>query len=77
MYTGPVLNIASSSGNLDAVANPASNLSTVAILPASEDAPLTAFGLELMHALHAIGEIDQYIVPVAFRLPVGLPICCF
>uniref|UniRef100_A0A8C4Q005 lysophospholipase n=1 Tax=Eptatretus burgeri TaxID=7764 RepID=A0A8C4Q005_EPTBU len=52
---GPVLNIASSSGNLDAVANPASNLSTVAILPASEDAPLTAFGLELMHALHAIG----------------------
>uniref|UniRef100_A0A8C4Q0J5 lysophospholipase n=1 Tax=Eptatretus burgeri TaxID=7764 RepID=A0A8C4Q0J5_EPTBU len=50
-----LLNIASSSGNLDAVANPASNLSTVAILPASEDAPLTAFGLELMHALHAIG----------------------
>uniref|UniRef100_UPI00358EFC0F patatin-like phospholipase domain-containing protein 7 isoform X3 n=1 Tax=Myxine glutinosa TaxID=7769 RepID=UPI00358EFC0F len=52
---GPVLNITSSSGNLDAVANPASNLSTVAILPASEDAPLTAFGLELMHALNAIG----------------------
>lgn len=36
--------------------NPASNLSTVAVLPASEDVPLTAFALELRHALSAIGE---------------------
>ncbi|XP_054440072.1 patatin-like phospholipase domain-containing protein 7 isoform X2 [Pteronotus mesoamericanus] len=35
--------------------NPASNLSTVAVLPASEDVPLTAFALELKHALSAIG----------------------
>ncbi|XP_053523792.1 patatin-like phospholipase domain-containing protein 7 isoform X1 [Artibeus jamaicensis] len=37
--------------------NPASNLSTVAILPASEDVPLTAFALELRHALSAIGPV--------------------
>nr|XP_031532962.1 patatin-like phospholipase domain-containing protein 7 isoform X9 [Vicugna pacos] len=37
--------------------NPASNLSTVAILPVSEDVPLTAFALELRHALSAIGPI--------------------
>ncbi|XP_061115365.1 patatin-like phospholipase domain-containing protein 7 [Conger conger] len=35
--------------------NPASNLSTVAILPVSEEVPLTAFTLELQHALIAIG----------------------
>ncbi|XP_035247689.1 patatin-like phospholipase domain-containing protein 7a isoform X1 [Anguilla anguilla] len=35
--------------------NPASNLSTVTILPVSEDVPLTAFTLELQHALSAIG----------------------
>ncbi|XP_068617025.1 patatin-like phospholipase domain-containing protein 7 [Brachionichthys hirsutus] len=35
--------------------NPASNLSTVTILPASEDVPLTAFALELHHALSGIG----------------------
>ncbi|KAG5830135.1 hypothetical protein ANANG_G00316610 [Anguilla anguilla] len=34
--------------------NPASNLSTVTILPVSEDVPLTAFTLELQHALSAI-----------------------
>ncbi|XP_077005003.1 patatin-like phospholipase domain-containing protein 7 isoform X5 [Tamandua tetradactyla] len=33
----------------------ASNLSTVAIMPVSEDVPLTAFALELKHALSAIG----------------------
>uniref|UniRef100_A0A452RID0 Uncharacterized protein n=1 Tax=Ursus americanus TaxID=9643 RepID=A0A452RID0_URSAM len=37
--------------------NPASNLSTVAIMPVSEDVPLTAFALELKHALSAIGPI--------------------
>ncbi|XP_036382330.1 patatin-like phospholipase domain-containing protein 7 [Megalops cyprinoides] len=35
--------------------NPASNLSTVAILPVSEEVPLTSFTLELQHALSAIG----------------------
>ncbi|KAM4662641.1 LOW QUALITY PROTEIN: patatin-like phospholipase domain-containing protein 7 [Discoglossus pictus] len=35
--------------------NPASNLSTVAILPVSEEVPLTAFTLELKHALSAVG----------------------
>uniref|UniRef100_A0A8C8SZ82 Patatin like phospholipase domain containing 7 n=1 Tax=Pelusios castaneus TaxID=367368 RepID=A0A8C8SZ82_9SAUR len=35
--------------------NPASNLSTVAIMPVSEEVPLTAFTLELKHALSAIG----------------------
>nr|XP_055055040.1 patatin-like phospholipase domain-containing protein 7 [Misgurnus anguillicaudatus] len=39
---------------LDAV-NPAANLSTVAILPVSEEVPLMAFTLELQHALSAIG----------------------
>ncbi|XP_065710011.2 patatin-like phospholipase domain-containing protein 7 isoform X2 [Patagioenas fasciata] len=35
--------------------NPASNLSTVAIMPVSEEVPLTAFTLELKHALSAVG----------------------
>ncbi|XP_075935857.1 patatin-like phospholipase domain-containing protein 7a [Anarhichas minor] len=35
--------------------NQASNLSTVTVLPVSEDVPLTAFTLELQHALIAIG----------------------
>ncbi|XP_027471653.2 patatin-like phospholipase domain-containing protein 7 isoform X3 [Zalophus californianus] len=37
--------------------NPAGNLSTVAAMPVSEDVPLTAFALELKHALSAIGPI--------------------
>uniref|UniRef100_A0A8C4M7U3 lysophospholipase n=1 Tax=Equus asinus asinus TaxID=83772 RepID=A0A8C4M7U3_EQUAS len=36
--------------------NPPSNLSTVAVMPVSEDVPLTAFALELKHALSAIGK---------------------
>ncbi|XP_026313316.1 patatin-like phospholipase domain-containing protein 7 isoform X2 [Piliocolobus tephrosceles] len=35
--------------------NPAVNLSTVAMMPVSEEVPLTAFALELEHALSAIG----------------------
>uniref|UniRef100_A0A8C2U4I5 lysophospholipase n=1 Tax=Coturnix japonica TaxID=93934 RepID=A0A8C2U4I5_COTJA len=35
--------------------NPASNLSTIAIMPVSEEVPLTAFTLELKHALTAVG----------------------
>ncbi|KAM9082143.1 LOW QUALITY PROTEIN: patatin-like phospholipase domain-containing protein 7 [Megaptera novaeangliae] len=34
--------------------NPAGNLSTVAVMPVPEDVPLTAFTLELKHALSAI-----------------------
>lgn len=37
--------------------NPAANLSTVTILPVSEEVPLTAFTLELQHALSAIGQL--------------------
>ncbi|XP_072288778.1 patatin-like phospholipase domain-containing protein 7 [Eucyclogobius newberryi] len=37
--------------------NPASNLSTVTILPGSDEVPLTAFSLELYHALGGIGPI--------------------
>ncbi len=36
--------------------NQASNLSTVTVLPVSEEVPLTAFTLELQHALIAIGK---------------------
>lgn len=36
--------------------NPVSNLSTVAVLPVSEEVPLTAFTLELQHSLLAIGK---------------------
>uniref|UniRef100_A0A673BBG5 lysophospholipase n=1 Tax=Sphaeramia orbicularis TaxID=375764 RepID=A0A673BBG5_9TELE len=39
--------------------NQASNLSTVAVLPVSEEVPLTAFTLELQHALIAIGKNTQ------------------
>ncbi|XP_037535877.1 patatin-like phospholipase domain-containing protein 7 [Nematolebias whitei] len=35
--------------------NPASNLSTVTILPVSDEVPLTSFTLELQHALSGIG----------------------
>ncbi|CAM9586959.1 unnamed protein product [Lampetra fluviatilis] len=52
---GGGLGIATVPNNLDMVANPASNLSTVAILPASDDAPITTFTLELMHALCGVG----------------------
>lgn len=40
--------------------NPASNLSTVTVLPVSEEVPLTAFTLELQHALISIGA-DQWL----------------
>uniref|UniRef100_A0A5F8GCF7 lysophospholipase n=1 Tax=Monodelphis domestica TaxID=13616 RepID=A0A5F8GCF7_MONDO len=36
--------------------NPASNLSTVTIMPVSDDVPLLTFTLELEHALHDIGK---------------------
>uniref|UniRef100_A0A668AM57 lysophospholipase n=1 Tax=Myripristis murdjan TaxID=586833 RepID=A0A668AM57_9TELE len=45
--------------------NQASNLSTVTVLPVSEEVPLTAFTLELQHALIAIvipefGDVHEY-----------------
>ncbi|NWS78565.1 PLPL6 esterase, partial [Crotophaga sulcirostris] len=45
------LGVASSSEHT----NPTSNLSTVAVLPVSDDVPTAAFTLELKHALNAIG----------------------
>ncbi|GCB63439.1 hypothetical protein scyTo_0007387 [Scyliorhinus torazame] len=53
---GRGLGIHTVSNKLESVANPASNLATVAILPVSEDVPITAFTLELRHALSAIGN---------------------
>lgn len=38
------------------VTNPASNLSTVAVLPVCDEVPINAFNLELSHALSAIGS---------------------
>uniref|UniRef100_A0A663NDX6 lysophospholipase n=1 Tax=Athene cunicularia TaxID=194338 RepID=A0A663NDX6_ATHCN len=51
---GHPLGLHSSSSKWDA-GNPASNLSTVAVMPVSEEVPLTAFTLELKHALSAVG----------------------
>lgn len=39
-----------------------SNLGTVAIIPASEDVPLSNFSFELSLALHAIGKGQQRII---------------
>ncbi|XP_048358181.1 patatin-like phospholipase domain-containing protein 6 isoform X4 [Sphaerodactylus townsendi] len=50
-FPGPGLSVASSSE----LTNPASNLSTVAVLPVCDDVPVAAFTLELKHALNAIG----------------------
>lgn len=44
-------------GNKWDTGNTAGNLSTVAVMPVSEDVPLTAFALELQHALRAIGPV--------------------
>ncbi|XP_076146063.1 patatin-like phospholipase domain-containing protein 6 isoform X4 [Alosa pseudoharengus] len=42
-------------GSSPDVTNPASNLSTVAVLPVCDDVPVNAFNMELSHALSAIG----------------------
>uniref|UniRef100_A0AAX7TLV8 lysophospholipase n=1 Tax=Astatotilapia calliptera TaxID=8154 RepID=A0AAX7TLV8_ASTCA len=52
--TGPLAGLHTPTSKWDA-GNPVSNLSTVAILPVSEEVPLTAFTLELQHALCGIG----------------------
>uniref|UniRef100_A0A8C5WQQ8 lysophospholipase n=1 Tax=Laticauda laticaudata TaxID=8630 RepID=A0A8C5WQQ8_LATLA len=51
---GHQLGLHTASSKWDA-SNPASNLATVAIMPVSEDVPLSTFTLELKHALCAIG----------------------
>ncbi|MGH0175506.1 UNVERIFIED_CONTAM: hypothetical protein FKN15_070565 [Acipenser sinensis] len=45
------------------VTNPASNLSTVAVLPVCDDVPVNAFNLELSHALNAIGTALPFKIP--------------
>ncbi|XP_060791547.1 patatin-like phospholipase domain-containing protein 7a [Neoarius graeffei] len=52
--TARSLSLHTTSSKWDA-GNPASNLSTVAVLPVSDEVPLTAFTLELQHSLIAIG----------------------
>uniref|UniRef100_A0A8B9G5I7 lysophospholipase n=1 Tax=Amazona collaria TaxID=241587 RepID=A0A8B9G5I7_9PSIT len=52
-----------SSGSKWDAGNPASNLSTVAIMPVSEEVPLTAFTLELKHALSAVGKRNCDVKP--------------
>lgn len=42
------------------VTNPASNLSTVAVLPVGDEVPISAFNLELSHALSAIGNFPPF-----------------
>lgn len=53
IYVGSGLGMTSSSE----LTNPASNLSTVAVLPVCDEVPMAAFTLELKHALNAIGEL--------------------
>lgn len=51
------------------VTNPASNLSTVAVLPVCDEVPINAFNLELSHALSAIGRsTDLFICPAFFLI---------
>ncbi|XP_046526072.1 patatin-like phospholipase domain-containing protein 7 isoform X3 [Equus quagga] len=54
--TGHQFGLHAAGGKWDS-GNPPSNLSTVAVMPVSEDVPLTAFALELKHALSAIGPV--------------------
>ncbi|XP_067115976.1 LOW QUALITY PROTEIN: patatin-like phospholipase domain-containing protein 6 [Osmerus mordax] len=53
-FSGSALGLSSVASSPD-VTNPASNLSTVAVLPVCDDVPINAFNLELSHALSAIG----------------------
>lgn len=51
------------------VTNPASNLSTVAVLPVCDEVPINAFNLELSHALSAIGRPTFHLSPAAMFIP--------
>ncbi|XP_061130369.1 patatin-like phospholipase domain-containing protein 6 isoform X4 [Syngnathus typhle] len=53
-FSGSTLSLPSMTTSAD-VTNPASNLSTVAVLPVCDEVPINAFNLELSHALSAIG----------------------
>ncbi|XP_061625388.1 patatin-like phospholipase domain-containing protein 6 isoform X6 [Phyllopteryx taeniolatus] len=53
-FSGSTLRLPSTTTSAD-VTNPASNLSTVAVLPVCDEVPINAFNLELSHALSAIG----------------------
>ncbi|XP_008410445.1 neuropathy target esterase isoform X2 [Poecilia reticulata] len=53
-FPGAALNLPSMTKSAD-VTNPTSNLSTVAVLPVGDEVPISAFNLELSHALSAIG----------------------
>uniref|UniRef100_A0A3Q2QNC6 lysophospholipase n=1 Tax=Fundulus heteroclitus TaxID=8078 RepID=A0A3Q2QNC6_FUNHE len=53
-FSGSALSLPNMTTSAD-VTNPASNLSTVAVLPVCDEVPMNAFNLELSHALSAIG----------------------
>ncbi|KAE8300772.1 Neuropathy target esterase [Larimichthys crocea] len=53
-FSGSALSLPTMTTSAD-VTNPASNLSTVAVLPVCDEVPINAFNLELSHALSAIG----------------------
>ncbi|XP_024863679.1 patatin-like phospholipase domain-containing protein 6 isoform X1 [Kryptolebias marmoratus] len=53
-FSGSAISLPSMTTSAD-VTNPASNLSTVAVLPVCDEVPINAFNLELSHALSAIG----------------------
>ncbi|XP_021174383.2 patatin-like phospholipase domain-containing protein 6 isoform X7 [Fundulus heteroclitus] len=53
-FSGSALSLPNMTTSAD-VTNPASNLSTVAVLPVCDEVPINAFNLELSHALSAIG----------------------
>ncbi|CAL1601765.1 unnamed protein product [Knipowitschia caucasica] len=53
-FTASALGLPSVATSAD-VTNPSSNLSTVAVLPVGDEVPVSAFNLELSHALSAIG----------------------
>lgn len=57
--SGSALSLPSMTTSAD-VTNPASNLSTVAVLPVCDEVPINAFNLELSHALNAIGRPTDY-----------------
>uniref|UniRef100_A0A3Q4C0I4 lysophospholipase n=1 Tax=Mola mola TaxID=94237 RepID=A0A3Q4C0I4_MOLML len=53
-FSGSTLSLPTMATTAD-VTNPASNLSTVAVLPVCDEVPINAFNLELSHALSAMG----------------------
>ncbi|XP_077574419.1 patatin-like phospholipase domain-containing protein 6 [Stigmatopora nigra] len=53
-FSGSALSLPSMTTSTD-VTNPASNLSTVTVLPVCDEVPIYAFNMELSHALSAIG----------------------